>query len=221
MRILPLVALSLVLASCAAPRAPDPFPPESRTAPVQRQLELLSSFFTGTFESIKQGTGEGDSTPVKLRVARLWPERAGEFWYYLEYAKVGAEDKPYLQRIVRTGEVDGQMLEAEYRLPGDGKQFVGAWKQARPLEGIDPASLREIPGCRMQLAMQHMTLFNGGTVGKECRGRVPEGAYEISDFFLSSSSLRAWDRGYDSTGKQVWGSQAGPVEFRRTASVPR
>lgn len=216
-----LISAALVLTACAAARPPDPFPLEGRTPAVQRQLELLGSFLTGTFESIAQAKGEGDLTPVKLRVARLWPERAGEFWYYLEYAKAGSEDQPYLQRIVRTGEAGGEMLEVEYRLPVDGKQLVGEWKKPRPLAAIDPASLREIPGCRMRLGMQQMTLFDGGTIGKECRAHVPQGAYAVSDFFLSSSSLRAWDRGYDPAGKVVWGSASGPLEFRRTASVPR
>lgn len=221
MKKLAFITAALVLGACAVARTPDPFPPEGRTPAVQRQLELLSSFLTGTFESIAQAKGEGDLTPVKLRIARLWPERAGEFWFYLEYAKVGSEDQPYLQRIVRVGEDGGEMLEAEYRLPVDGKQLVGEWKKSRPLAGIDPASLREIPGCRMRLGMQQMTLFDGGTIGKACRAHVPEGAYQVSDFYLSSSSLRAWDRGYDPAGKVVWGSPSGPLEFRRIASVPR
>lgn len=216
-----LSAAALLLAACASAPAPDPFPPERRTPAVQRQLELMSSFITGTFETIAQAKGEGDLTPVKLRIARLWPERPGEFWYYLEHAKAGSEDQPYLQRIVRMGEAGGEMLEVEYRLPVDGKQLAGEWRKPRPLEGIDPASLREIPGCRARLDTQQLTLFAGGTIGKDCRAHVPDGAYEVSDFYLTSSSLRAWDRGYDAAGKVVWGSAAGPLEFRRMATVPR
>jgi CpeT protein len=218
---LSLLAASFLLASCAATRAPDPFPPESRTAAGTRMIELMGSFVTGSFDSIPQGRGEGDSTLVKLHTVRLWPERQGEFWFYSEFARVGSENAPFLQRIFRMGEADGDILEIHYEVPGDGKQLVGEWRKPAPMQGIDPATLKERPGCRMHLSYGHLTLYNGGTIGKECAGRVPGVAYEVSDFFLTSSSIRLWDRGYDASGKVVWGNPDGPLEFRKMSQALR
>ena len=213
-------AAVLLVAGCAAVN-PDPFPPEDRTPEIQRHLELLTSFYPGTYDTIEQPKGEGDNDPVKLRIARVWPDRKGEYWYYEEYAKTSSLDKPYLQRLVRAGEQKGQMMTAEYELPEPAK-VAGGWRNpAVAFAGINPATLQEYPGCRQLMSMQHMTLFNGGTIGTECHAHVPPGAHLISDFFLSSSSRRLWDRGYDKAGNVVWGSASGALETRRMSQVPQ
>ena len=73
----------------------------------------------------------------------------------------------------------------------------------------------------MHLSYGHLTLYNGGTVGKKCVNPAPGVAYEISDFFMSSSSIRIWDRGYDTAGNVVWGSPDGPLEFRKMSQALR
>ena len=213
-------AAVVAIAGCATV-APDPFPPAERTPEVQRHLELLTSFYPGTYDSIEQPKNEGDNEAVKLRIARVWPERKGDYWYYEEYAKVKSLDKPYLQRLIRVGEQKGQMISVEYTLP-DPAKVVGGWRNPEvAFAGMNPAALQEAQGCRQLLSMQHMTLFNGGTIGTECRAHVPDGAYLVSDFFLSSSSRRLWDRGYDKAGNVVWGSAAGALETRRNAQTPQ
>lgn len=189
----------------------------------QRDLERFSSFRVGTYQSIAQRVGDGDSTPTTMRIARIWPERGaqrGEFWFYIELAR--GEAAPYLQRLVLSRADDrGDLEELEYELPGDAKDFAGAWKSPSAFDKVDPSTLKAAAGCRMTITPQGVTTFAAGTVGKECRYRMPPGAYRASDYYLTSSSLRGWDRGYDAQGKVVWGSQDGSLEFRRIAQQPR
>jgi hypothetical protein len=214
--------LFLAVVGCAS-QEPAP-PPKPLTAEIQRDLERYSSFRTGSYETQAQAASRGDSTPVRLRIARIWPERAGEFWFYLEYALVGKEDTPYWQRLVLAREARGAMEEVEYELPGDAKRFIGAWRDGKAPAGVDAARLKELPGCRLRLQTQQVTFFNSGMEGRECRAGpspMPAGAIRISESFITSSSLRAWDRGVDKDGKVIWGSPVGPLDMVRYSQVPR
>lgn len=216
----------LALAGCATVTSTtDPFPPASRTADGIHELEVLSSYLTGTWESLAQGAPGGpvgDSSKVTMRVARVWEERRGEYWFYEEFERAGEAGRPYLQQLVRAGTVGEDVIFVEYTLPGEARRYVGAWANTRAaFGGTDPKTLREYPDCRQKATMQNIIVFAGGMIGKACRAGVPEGSYRIRDFSLSSSTLRLWDRGYDASGKIVWGSAAGPLELRRMSTEAR
>ena len=137
-----LAAAALWLGACATATT-DPFPDAQRIDP--RPVETLSSFLTGTYESI----------PPKdtLRVVRLWPERPAEYWFYEEFERSGEEGRPYLQRLVRIGMTgETTMLKIEYGLPGEASRFAGAWRDpGKAFANIDPKGLREVPNCRLQV----------------------------------------------------------------------
>lgn len=213
---------ALILAACAAatptPRR-EPLPPA-----VQRDLERFSSFHVGYYESVEQDDRRGDNQPMVLRISRPWPEREkdGEFWFYMEYARPGQDDKPFRQRLVRADQGQGEyMQEIEYALPGDPRALVGAWRDGKAFANVDPWKLKEIPGCRAQLGTMQITMFGSGTVGTECRHAVPPGMHRKSEYFQTSSSMRLWDRAVDAQGKPAPGSPPGPVELRRLSQVPR
>ena len=221
---LPLI-LALVLAACAAPsvapkavRAPDVDPLAATLA--QRDIELLVTHLEGTWETIAQPAGQGDSTPMRLRIARLWPERPGEFWMYAEYVKADHERQVLRQRIFNFRREDARIVGRLYRLPGNPAALAGEWRKEHPFAGVDPAGLREFEGCRTLWVKQMETLFAAGTEGSACRAERPEVVNEHSDFYLSSSTIRSWIQGLDASGRQVEGP-SGPSEFRKVALKPR
>ena len=207
-------ALAIVTAFSAA-HAADPFPPDERTAGGQRQLEVLASFFGGTFTMAPEATG---NAPMRLRHIRLWPERTGEHWFYVEYVKPGEEDKPVRQRIFRLGEAGGSVQGVVYDVP-DPKLAMEELKKAKPFEGFDPKRLKERTGCRVDLQQQQLTLYAGGTAGKSCPPEAPGPAYETTDYYITSSSLRTWTQGFDAVGKVVWKLSREPLELRRVSST--
>jgi hypothetical protein len=214
--------VALALAGCALQPAPDPFPAEARTGLATRRAGILASYMEGRFESIAQEGERVDSRPVVLHVVRLWPEREAEFWFYEEYAAAETPDKPYLQRVRRMGEASGDILAAEfYFLPRPAGSLVGEWRKEKPFEGIDPAKLERRVGCRVEIFLSNMVLFNGATQNGACPGELPGVARERLEFFQSSSSLRIWDQGWDSSGRLVFGGAKGPLEFRRLSRVVR
>ncbi|MGZ5105462.1 MAG: chromophore lyase CpcT/CpeT [Usitatibacter sp.] len=181
----------------------------------QRSLELLASFLAGTWNTVAQPVGQGDSTPFRLRIARIWPERAGEYWFYEEYVDPATE-RPLRQRVFRLVRDDVILHALMYRLPGDPVAFAGEWRKARPMASLDPTALREVQGCRVFWQPQLETYFAGGTEGKACAGDRPGIVNEHSEYYLGSSSMRSWIQGFDAAGNQVEGP-TGPSEFRKTS----
>lgn len=208
------------LAACAA-LPPEPAPKSAPTATELRQLEILAAFLTGTYESIPGLPGNADPTPVTLHHVRLWPERKGEFWLYAEYARAGAQATPYRQRIYRFWAEGGEIRAATYRLPGEPSRFALEWRKDPAFAGVDPATLVERENCRLRFAAQHLSLFSGGTLGQKCPSDAKEAAYETSEFYVTSTSIRNWDRGFDAAGRQVLGSRVGPLELRKTSEAQR
>jgi hypothetical protein len=229
------VLVSLLVAGCAAAPPTAPRAAAAANAPTQgaaaaadplaavraqRDLEILAVFLEGTWDTVPQAEKQGVSTPMRLRFARLWPERSGEYWLYAEYVNPADERQVLRQRIFRWTR-DGDRIESRlYRLPGDAASFAGEWRKARPFERVDPARLREAEGCRSLWTRQMESVYAGGTLGNNCQGDRPEVRHEHSDFYVSSTSIRGWIRGLDASGKQVDGP-IGPSEFRKTAQKPR
>ena len=215
----------LLAAACAAPPASTPgtatraaFPAVDPLDAVraQRSLELLSYYLVGTWDTVVQPANQGDSTPMRLRIARLWPERSGEYWFYAEYVDPSDERRLLRQRIFRFVREESTLRALMYRLPGDPARYAGEWRKERPFASLDPASLTESQGCRSLWQPQLETYFAGGTEGTACHGDGPQAVNEHSEFYLGSTSMRSWIQGLDSAGKQVEGP-TGPSEFRKTS----
>ncbi len=190
----------------------------------QRWLGLIAWMLEGTFDTIVQepgyAAGGGDNTPVRLRVARLWPERADDYWFYLEYVDPKDESKVFRQRITHgVREVDRVVL-IDYAFPADPKSFLGEWRKPHPFASVDPLKLKAMPGCRTAWLVQHDAIVSGGTETNTCQGDGPAGTHEHVDWWLGSSFLRHWFRQLDSAGNQV-GGLPGPSEFRKLALKPQ
>jgi hypothetical protein len=208
-----LVALfCFLLAACAGPSTQDA-PVAGPTYQGQRVLGMLVSFLTGTWETLPGSTKE----PMRIRMAEFWKGHANEHWIYAEYVKASDDGHPVRQRIYRFSESDGTINGIVYRVP---RHSAGEWRKARPFEDHAPADLREFENCRVIFTRMHEALFAGGTDGKSCRGDRPDVAYERSEWYLSSSSVRNLEQGYDAAGRPTAGEPR-PWEFRKTESVAR
>jgi hypothetical protein len=160
--------LLLILSACAAAPPPEVFNP---TPLGQRELALIMSFMSGTYDSIAQDKGPGPGT--RMRIAPFWKEREkqGEYWLYVEHTKVESDAKPFRQRIYRFTESSAAFTGAVYKLPGPPERFVGEWRKAAPFAEYRPAQLREYEGCRLKVGQMTM-LFLGAHRGE----KLPRGA---------------------------------------------
>jgi hypothetical protein len=215
-----LVAFLLLAGACAGDPPTQPRDVSAPTPAGQAYMSLLVRFLTGTFETVPQQAGAGDSTPVKLRQGRFWVERPGEYWMYAEYSRAGQDDRPFIQRIYRFTESGGVITAAIYRLPGDPASFAGEWRKEKPFASYSPRDLKEREGCRIEFVNQMEVIFNGGRMSRTCRSSQPGVDHEHAEFYVTSSSLRTWEPGRDQAGKQV-GGLTGPSDFRKILQFPQ
>lgn len=226
-----LILSGALLAACAAqPTAPAPkavAKPAALTGEekvAERSLGLIAWMLEGRFDTIVQtpgyAAGGGDSTPMRLRVVRLWPELGPEtYWFYLEYVDPADDSRVIRQRLTH-GEREGtKAYMIDYAFPADPKTFVGEWRKPKPFAGVDPSKLKPLPGCRTYWLVQHDAIISAGTETDQCQGDGPPGTHEHADWWLGSNFLRHWFRQLDAAGNQVSGL-SGPSEYRKLSQKP-
>jgi hypothetical protein len=208
-----LVLAAVLAASCASQPATAPV---VNTYAGQRELELFASFLSGTFETIAQPEREGSSSPVTMRNAPIWPDAKGERWIYSEYQRRG-EAQPFRQIVYRLHEGRAGVLADVYELPPPAARFAGAGRTPKPLAELSPRDLLPRPGCQASFLRQgEIPVYNGGTAGTECRIGTGATAFEVPDFYITSSSIRHSITRYEAPGRPVPG-QPGPWEFRKNS----
>jgi hypothetical protein len=213
-----LVACASVPPPSPAPAAPIEPPRAAREGPTpkgQRDLEVLVSFFTGTWDS-KPG-----EPPMRLRVA---PFRKGApvRWLYLEWVRPSEEGKPVRQLVLRVAE-DGEdlMTATVHRLPGDASRFAEEWRKPEPLSGVPIEELRAVAGCRLRVVRAMTAHFTLVTEGNRCPGDVPGSPAMRFEFSLTSSELDLLEQPRDAAGNVPPKSRLEPYRYGRSSRVPR
>ncbi len=196
--------LPAVLASCAITR---------EAVPRRASLDELLAFLSGDFSSRAQAERDNAYFEVLLSMHPIWRERSDGPWLYVEQSIAGSEAKPYRQRIYRLrAEVDSVVSEV-YELPGDALRFVGAQRDPAKLASLDPAQLLPRSGCELRLQRQDNGRYVGRTGERSCPSDLRGASYATSEATIGADRFHSWDRGFDATGKQVWGAVAGAYEF--------
>lgn len=226
-----LILAGTLLTACAAtetarPQAVKPPPPATlEEVQAQRWLGLIAWLLEGEFETMVQPPGfmlgDGDNTPMRLRVARLWPEHPEEYWFYLEYVDPKDDSRVIRQRLTHGVREGSRALLIDYAFPADPKTFVGEWRKPHPFASVDPLKLKPLPGCRTFFIVQHDAIVGGGTETDDCRGDGPEGTHEHADWFLGSTHMRHFFRQLDRDGKPVGDGLTGPMQFTKLPPKPR
>ncbi len=190
----------------------------SRAGPTD--LAQLTDWMTGTFSSAGQAQADPNNyRDIRLRMVRIWPDRAGGPWLYVEQAAAAAPDRPYRQRVYRLALRDDGALESQvYELPGDPLRFAG-WHVAPTLfDALSPTDLAKKEGCTVVLRRRGDGVFVGGTQGRACPSSLHGAAYTTSEVTISPDRIVSWDRGFDTDGRQVWGATAGGYVFVKVRS---
>lgn len=177
--------------------------------PVARAAALLA----GRFDSRAQAAADPAYLPVVLAMVPLWPERGDGRWLYVEQALADTPARPYRQRVYRLrADGAGGVVSEVYAIRDPGRFARG--RDAGALAGLREADLQPRTGCAVYLQPVGDG-FRGGTRGRDCISRLRGSAWASAEVVLGPDGLSSWDRGFDLEGRQVWGAEQGPYEFRR------
>lgn len=187
----------------------------------QDDLLVLRNYLVGSFTNQEQAQKDSSFDDISLEMAPIWRDRTDGYWLYVEQATARDLEKPYRQRVYRlTQESDSVFLSTVYTLPQP-LRFAGAWKEKEPLQSLTPDSLTERDGCGIILHKYGDDMFVGSTEGLACNSDLKGAIYATSIVIVSKDQLYSWDRGYDISGKQVWGSEKGGYIFKKTGTMGR
>jgi hypothetical protein len=188
------------------------------------QLDSLATMMTGAFSSAEQAASDPAYYDITIHVAAIWPDRTDGRWLYVEQAEARTPEAPYRQRIYRVSRVSPhdrmiKMVDDTFRsevflLPGDPAAWAGAWRDPGRLATLTPELLEHHKGCTLYLKRE-LYVYTGGTIGEGCASELRGAAYSTSVVTFASSGMSTWDRGFDKSGKQVWGPTGGPYRFDR------
>lgn len=181
----------------------------------QRDVEALVEYMVGSFSSIEQAEKDSNYFNIELEMVQLWKDRTDGPWLYIEQAVAESKDKPYRQRVYQLRKrSDGKIESLVYTIP-DPLRFAGDYKKEFPLLRLTPDSLILKEGCEVVLYQADNGYFEGSTVDKNCSSDLRGASYATSEVIIDKDKMISWDRGFDESGKQVWGATDGGYIFKK------
>lgn len=183
------------------------------------RLLTLRAYLSGEYSSEAQAARDASYYHITMRTTPMWTWRDDGPWLYTEQAIAGSDERPYRQRVYKlepTG--DGRFWARVFVIPRAALASEGGWgwKSGSPLSELSPEDLEERVGCSVTLRWdEQRKVFIGSTSGTGCPSDLAGAAYTTSALTLESDRMVTWDRGYDTTGQQVWGATEGGYEFIR------
>ena len=194
--------------------ADDPMVPPMDDACFLRFCRLLA----GRFSNRDQAAADPvNFAHIHVGFHPLEAQGFGPGWYYSEQAYDYDLWSPYRQgvhRLVR----ERHLVRVENYGLGDPVAAAGASRDAGIRASITPDDIKPRHGCAMEFRAVADGTFSG-QVEPGCRCLVPrDGAltYLVSEVELGEDHWISRDRGFDpETHQQRWGSEHGPLRFRR------
>jgi hypothetical protein len=138
---------------------------------------------------------------------------------FLEQAYDFLPNQPYRLRVFKIDVVDDHLELEHYKLKEETK-FYGASRNLDILKNLTLDDIEKMNGCDM-IAEWHGDHFKGYVKpGKACIVvRKGKESYLDNSFEINEEKLISFDRGRDPiTDELLWGSVAGPFDFRRVQS---
>ncbi len=151
---------------------------------------------------------------IQVRIRALSHLEPGSL--LLEQAYTVAPNEPYRLRVLQVVVEAGKLIILNKGLRNE-KSFYGATSSADRLLKVAAADLKFLTGCTYNVLAEGNDYK--GLIEPGCKCLVERNGvrtYLVSHFVISSIGMTTLDRGYNAeTNEMVWGSLAGPFEFKR------
>lgn len=178
----------------------------------------LARWLSGQFDSKEQSVTNRSYFNITLAICPVALPELGKHVLYVEQAVAGS--LPYRQRLYVVEAVDDATGRSRVFEPKNADSLVGLCAAKSP-PTLAAKDFEEKLGCSVVLAWNGERFEGKTPADPKCPSDHEGATYATSDVTLGARELRSWDRGYDATGKQVWGATAGPYVFvRRTPLEP-
>ncbi|UBF26441.1 chromophore lyase CpcT/CpeT [Kovacikia minuta CCNUW1] len=197
------------------------FPPVSTANPdLAQQVEEVATRLEGIMDTSAQAAANPKAANVRMTTCRVQvidipPTASGNaVFLYQEQALSQDLSKPYRQRFLQLSpSLYSQSVRSRSFKPTNPASWIGFCNKPigdRRLQARDLGN----PVCNVFLKRSGEG-YTGNTPIDGCPANV-RGAVRITNHVeLHSTGMDTWDRGFDASGKQVWGAKAESYQFRR------
>ncbi|MDX2097056.1 MAG: chromophore lyase CpcT/CpeT [Leptolyngbyaceae cyanobacterium bins.59] len=214
-RSLPVIFVSLSL--WAVPAAAQTSEPQT-TLPLDRQVTEVATRLIGVMELTSRPANNVSSSPIRMTTCSVKVMNGGTqedaVFLYQEQAAVSSLDRPYRQRFLRIApSATKTSVESRSFRPNQLKawvQFCDRLESDRVVIFQDLGSI---------VCSVYLKPSGGSYVGRTATDGCPanyRGAVRITNrIVLYNNGMETWDRGYDASGKKIWGAAEEAYQFRR------
>lgn len=181
-----------------------------------RSYQLLA----GRFDSADQARSTPGYPAIQLVACPADVPSLGPRVLYVEQRRMDAADSPERQRVYAfepADPADSAAVARVFDLAVPGSSVGACGLSVRPRFTRD--ELVERVGCTVSLHADG-PVYRGSTSGRSCPTTLKGATYVTSDVVLDTFGLRSWERGFDPSGAQRWGSESGPYVFVRRSPIP-
>jgi hypothetical protein len=182
-------------------------------AQLENIFGTLISYMSGSFSSEAQSKVDSNFYDIRLHMTPIQMNNEIGVWFYVEQAMATMQDKPYRQRLYQVVEIGLGNYESRVYEFENPLQYAGAWKDISKLDSLTFEKLTLREGCSIALQYEYSIVdgisinkFVGATGATTCSSSLRGASYATSEVVISWDKLVSWDRGWDATGKQVWGA---------------
>ena len=197
--------------------APDMMPIETPEPAEMATLDRAFAWLIGRFDSRDQALQNASYFSIQLISCEVNAPEIGEKVLYIEQASMDSPNQPYRQRLYHVTEAEnGEIISTIYSLNNPGAA-VGLCDRENQ-ETFTPGEVALRDGCAVYLNWNG-EYFDGSTRGEACSSTLGGASYATSEVILKADLLESWDRGFDATGRQVWGATEGAYIFVRRPEV--
>lgn len=195
-----------------------------KTHPMQQQVEEVANYLIGVMDTTEQAAAIPDAPSVRMTTCEIELEEteaksqpSPTIFLYQEQALTDKLDQPYRQRFLKiTPSENQQQVESITFKPKQPESLIGLCHQPDSERVIKMAELGE-NHCSVFL-QQNGSGYLGNTESEGCATNF-RGAVKITNTItLNAAGMDTLDRGFNAAGKQVWGAENRPYQFRRSPS---
>lgn len=191
-----------------------------KSAPVKNVAEV-ASYLEGIMDTRQQaqkipGFPKVQMTACRVQLSEITSLNQNAIYLYQEQAMINKLDKPYRQRFLRlslTG--DGKKVESATFRPVNSVSWINFCQQKKAARIIKESNITNAK-CSVFLQKIADRIYRGETQTGGCAINY-KGAVKITNTIeLKPAQMTTYDRGFDASGKQVWGANERPYIYRKT-----
>lgn len=197
----------------------------SASIPVEQQVQEVVSHLDGAMDTSAQASANPKAPNVRITSCKVKVEDAATLnrpqeFLYQEQALSQKLTQPYRQRFLRIApSADKRSVESAVFKPPTPAAWTGLCGKPEAERIVKISDIGESK-CSVFLQRQSKN-YVGDTKTGGCPSDY-KGAVRITNHIvLHQAGMDTLDRGFDATGKQVWGAKNDPYQFRWVNSTTR